>query len=69
MSTWAPGTNPEPVMSKVKLPGLTEVGEMVAREGVGFRRMMEPGSEFVLSAMVVAVTEIVFGEGTEGGAV
>ena len=56
-------------MSKVKLPGLTEVGEMVAREGVGFRRVMEPGAEFVLSATVVAVTEIVFGEGTEGGAV
>ena len=69
MSTWAPGTNPEPVMFKVKLPALTEVGEMVAREGVGLRRVMEPGAEFVLSATVVAVTETVFGEGTEGGAV
>jgi len=69
MSTWAPGTNPEPVMFKVKLPALMEVGERVAREGVGFRRVMEPGAEFVLSATVVAVTEIVFGEGTEAGAV
>jgi hypothetical protein len=31
--------------------------------------VMEPGAESVLSATVVAVTEIVFGEGMEEGAV
>ena len=69
MSTWAPGTNPEPVMFRVKLPALTVVGEMVVREGVGFRRVTALGAEFVLSATVLAVTEIVFGEGIEEGAV
>lgn len=69
MSTRTPGTKPEPVRFRVKLPALTEVGEMPVREGVGFRRVIELGAEFVLSATVVAVTEIVFGEGTEEGAV
>jgi hypothetical protein len=69
MSTWAPGTNPEPVIFKLKLPALTVVGEMVAREGVGFRSVMALGAELVLSATLVAVTEIVLGEGTDEGAV
>jgi hypothetical protein len=69
MSTWAPGTNPEPVMFKVKLPALMEVGEMVAKAGIGFRRVMALGEELVLSATLVAVTEIVLGEGIEAGAV
>jgi hypothetical protein len=69
MSTWAPGTNPKPVMFKVKLPALTEVGEMAAKAGVGFRSVMALAEELVLSATLVAVTEIVFGEGTDEGAV
>jgi hypothetical protein len=69
MSTWAPGTNPEPVMFNVKLPALTEVGEMVVKAGVGFRSVIALGEELILSATLVAVTEIVFGEGTEEGAV
>jgi hypothetical protein len=69
MSTWAPGTNPEPVMFKVKLPVLMEFGEMVVKEGVGFRRVMALGEELVLSAALVAVTEMVLGEGTDEGAV
>ena len=56
-------------MFKVKLPALMEVGEMVVKEGVGFRRVIALGEELVLSATVVAVTVIVFGEGTEEGAV
>jgi hypothetical protein len=53
----------------VKLPALTEFGETLEREGVGFKRVMALGVELVLSATVAAVTEMVFGEGIEDGAV
>ena len=69
MSTCVPGTKPEPVMFRVKLPALMEVGEIVVKEGVGFRRVMALGEELVLSATLVAVTEMVLGEGSEAGAV
>jgi hypothetical protein len=53
----------------MKLPVLMEFGEMVVKEGVGFRRVMALGEELVLSAALVAVTEMVLGEGTDEGAV
>jgi hypothetical protein len=56
-------------MFKVKLPVLTEVGEMLARAGVGFRSVTALVAEFVLSVTVVAVTEMMLGEGIEEGAV
>ena len=56
-------------MFKVKLPALMEFGEMVAKAGVGFRRVMALWEELVLSATLVAVTEMVLGEGTDEGAV
>jgi hypothetical protein len=42
---------------------------MLVSEGVGFRRVTVLGEEFVLSATVAAVTEMVLGEGIEAGAV
>ena len=56
-------------MFKLKLPALTAAGEMVAKEGVGFRSVIALGEDLVLSATLVAVTEMVLGEGTEEGAV
>ena len=68
-STLAPETNEEPVAVRLMLPGLVEVGEMLASEGMGLRRVTADESDFEVSATLVAVTDTVLGEGREVGAV
>jgi hypothetical protein len=67
--TCAPLTKLEPVTVREKLPRLVEGGLMPVREGVGLRRVTVAEADFVESAALVAVTEIVLGEGREAGAV
>ena len=67
--TLAPLTKLEPVMVRVKLPRFVELGERPRSEGVGLRRVTADEADFVASAALVAVTEIVFGEGKVAGAV
>ena len=65
----APLTKLEPVTAREKLPTLVEDGLMPVREGVGLRRATLAEEDLVVSAPLVAVTEIVLGEGREEGAV
>lgn len=67
--TWAPETKLVPVRVREKLPRLVEAGEMPTREGVGFQRVTAEDEDLVLSAALLAVTEIVLGEGRVEGAV
>lgn len=67
--TCAPWTKLEPLTVSEKLPRLVEAGEMPVREGVGLRRVTAEEADWVLSAALVAVIEIVLGEGRVVGAV
>ena len=58
-----------PVRVRVKLPRLVAAGEMPTREGVGFQRVTAEDDDLVLSAALVALTEMVLGEGRVEGAV
>ena len=64
-----PWTKLEPLTVSEKLPRLVEAGEMPVREGVGLRRVTAEEADWVLSAAIVAVIEIVLGEGRVVGAV
>jgi hypothetical protein len=67
--TCAPLTKLEPVTVREKLPRLVEEGEMPMREGVGLRSVTAEEADLVESAALVAVTEMVLGEGRDAGAV
>ena len=66
--TCAPERKLEPVTVRVKLPVLAEVGEMPARTGMGFQRVTAAVAEAEVSATLVAVMEMVLGEGRAAGA-
>jgi hypothetical protein len=67
--TSAPETKLEPVIVREKFPRLVEEGEMPTRVGVGLRSVTALEPDFVVSAALVAVTEMVLGEGRDEGAV
>jgi hypothetical protein len=67
--TCAPDTKLLPVSVSVKFPRFVEAGEMPLSVGVGFQSVTEAEPDFVVSAALVAVTLMVFGEGSVAGAV
>ena len=66
--TCAPETKPVPVTAIEKLPRLVEAGEMPERVGVGFKSVTVLVPDLVASAVLVAVTVTVLGEGSTVGA-
>lgn len=66
--TCAPETKSEPVTVRVKLPVLVEVGEMLERTGMGFQRVTAAVADADVSTTLVAVMEMVLGEGRVAGA-
>jgi hypothetical protein len=50
------------------LPVLAEVGEMLERTGMGFQRVTAAVADWEVSATLVAVMEMVLGEGRAAGA-
>ena len=67
--TCAPLTKLEPVTVREKFPRLVEDGLMPVREGVGLSSVTAAEADLVESAALVAVMEIVLGEGRDAGAV
>lgn len=67
--TCAPWTKLEPVTAREKLPKLMEDGEMPMREGAGLSSVTAAEADFVESAALVAVMEMVLGEVRTLGAV
>lgn len=67
--TCAPETKLVPVTEREKLPRLVEEGEMPVSVGEGLRRVTALEEDLEVSAALMAVTEIVFGEGRTAGAV
>jgi len=67
--TCAPDTKLLPVTVSIKLPRFVDPGEMPLSVGVGFHNVTEAEPDFVVSAVLVAVTLIVLGDGSVAGAV
>ena len=57
-----------PLTVRVKLPVLVEVGVMLERTGMGFQSVTAAVAEMEVSATLVAVMEMVLGEGSAAGA-